>query len=557
MKKSKRIISILLVTVLILTIIPINVFAQSIGEGNSKTQVSLTIADSNLVVSVPTTIVLNGTPNENGEYVGEYSVKASGDIAGDKVVNIKPQEYNISLHQKDRTDKEALITQEKTEFTSEDLKNNQSANGKVVATKLLAGNWYGTANFELSITPSVSHIAKTVMGYNVNVNDWGAILGTDNRTTENSATTYDAYVLPIEEMSLKNGDTLICTNLQTNKNFIYTAYFLNKDFKYIKGSNYVWKGQNREIPITEDIKYMYFTVVNEVNVNNKYNKEDIPFEDFILYKNEISDNNKIDFISIWNDMITFDNNFKINEKKMGHNVEWDYSEKEMYVTSPLEYRLNYYDMYDIDIKLTSDKVPIAAHLDNLNYSKMTLKEVKEKYPKVMTFEEVILFAKNHNKIIYVEPIGKEVEELINKHNAKDFVFIQRFNTLDDASTTVFPLKKAQWSCIGATHFNEQYIKNWQKRYPEISLCSGGYTVVDHFTDEQIDWCVENNIEVGVGFFGGNMSDPRHNSYAVTNMIHFFKNHDKSVMDKIDYFMYDNEETSELLIKAAYRYVYGM
>lgn len=117
MKKSKKVISVLLATVLMLTIIPINVFAQSIeNEGNAKTQVSLTIEDSDLVVSVPTTIIMSGTPNEKGEYIGEYSVKASGNIAGDKVINIVPEEYNIALHQNGRNDKEAIISQDKTSF---------------------------------------------------------------------------------------------------------------------------------------------------------------------------------------------------------------------------------------------------------------------------------------------------------------------------------------------------------------------------------------------------------------------------------------------------------
>ena len=175
MKKSKKIISILLAAVLMLTIIPINVFAQSIGEGNAQTQVSLTIEDSDLVVSVPTTIILNGTPNEKGEYIGEYSVKASGNIAGDKVVNIEPEEYNIALHQNGRNDKEAVISQKKTEFTSTDLENNTTANGKVTATNLLAGTWNGTANFEISINLSGLDIIGATEIFNRYDSDFGLI----------------------------------------------------------------------------------------------------------------------------------------------------------------------------------------------------------------------------------------------------------------------------------------------------------------------------------------------------------------------------------------------
>lgn len=46
---------------------------------DTQTEVYLTADDSDLIVSVPTTIIVSGTPTTDGKYVGEYSVGVDGD----------------------------------------------------------------------------------------------------------------------------------------------------------------------------------------------------------------------------------------------------------------------------------------------------------------------------------------------------------------------------------------------------------------------------------------------------------------------------------------------
>lgn len=170
--KSKKIISILLTALTVLSVNPISAFAQSsigstssniligedveqkvktqyeeIEEGNTQTQVYLTVEDSDLVVSVPTTIILSGTPDTEGNYIGEYSVGVSGNMSGDKNTIIKPEKSHVDLIQKGKRNRDAIITQEKTEFDTIDFSNNTITTGIVTSTGLTAGNWNGSATF--------------------------------------------------------------------------------------------------------------------------------------------------------------------------------------------------------------------------------------------------------------------------------------------------------------------------------------------------------------------------------------------------------------------------
>lgn len=174
--KIKKLLSMLLTVLIMLSALPISAYAQSstgstsgntsvgedyvqkkktqyadVKESNTKTKVALTVEDSNLVVSVPTTIIVNGTPNNNGEYIGKYSVGVSGDMSGNKEVTIEPESSNIELQQKGKTNHNAVITQEKTLFNSDDFKNNVTTNGTVTATGLTAGSWNGITNFNIGI----------------------------------------------------------------------------------------------------------------------------------------------------------------------------------------------------------------------------------------------------------------------------------------------------------------------------------------------------------------------------------------------------------------------
>lgn len=123
-----------------------------VGIGQSNTDVYLTIDNNGVLVGVPATIILSGTPDDTGNYIGKYSIRVEGDIAGDNTLTVKPKSDTVSLTQKGKTDQNAVIEQEQTDFTSDDLKNKTTTNGTVTATGLTAGTWNGSGTFEISIT---------------------------------------------------------------------------------------------------------------------------------------------------------------------------------------------------------------------------------------------------------------------------------------------------------------------------------------------------------------------------------------------------------------------
>ena len=172
MRKSK-IISVFMAAVMVASTIPMSAFAASVGssstdisvgadtkqnaqtqyteiaESDTQTQVYLSVDESDLIVSLPTTIILSGTPNEKGQYIGNYSVGVKGEMSGDKVVNIEPESTTIALHQKGKLDSEATISQEQTTFDTDDFKTKTTTTGTVTAERLSAGSWNSSFNFSV------------------------------------------------------------------------------------------------------------------------------------------------------------------------------------------------------------------------------------------------------------------------------------------------------------------------------------------------------------------------------------------------------------------------
>lgn len=183
MNKNK-ILSICLATTMIVNALPMTVFASSIGssadntnigedtaqnaktqyteiaESNAQTQVYLTVSDSDLIVSLPTTVIVSGTPDKQGQYVGNYSIGVKGDMTGDKTVNIEPDNTDVELIQKGKTPMSATIQQNQTEFTTDDFKNNAQTTGIVSADRLTAGSWNGEFNFNININKINSYYSS-------------------------------------------------------------------------------------------------------------------------------------------------------------------------------------------------------------------------------------------------------------------------------------------------------------------------------------------------------------------------------------------------------------
>lgn len=160
-----------------------------IVEGNAQTTVYLTVDEKNLVASLPTSVILSGTPDAQGKYIGKYSIKASGDMSGDKVINISPENNNVDVKQKGKINKSATINQIKTEFTTDDLKNSVQSEGTVTADKLTAGSWNGDFNFNVS-TQKINHFYSSLNLAAQDINQ--TTMGTKNtvadlETAENAA----------------------------------------------------------------------------------------------------------------------------------------------------------------------------------------------------------------------------------------------------------------------------------------------------------------------------------------------------------------------------------
>lgn len=218
--KFKKAISLGLVSAMAITAFPISTFAASVGSDsmntligedtaqNAKTQYSeiaiddaqtevyLTVEDKDLIASLPTTIIVSGAPTSDGKYIGNYSVGVSGDMSGDKLVTIEPENDNVALKQKGKNDKTATITQEQTEFDSDDFKNKAQTTGAVTADRLTAGSWNGSFNFNINSKKiHYSYYSSIELAAN----------DANNMTTANADITEDNYDNAVAALFINNG----------------------------------------------------------------------------------------------------------------------------------------------------------------------------------------------------------------------------------------------------------------------------------------------------------------------------------------------------------------
>lgn len=122
---------------------------------SSETQVYAT-RSSNFSVYIPKIITLDGQTGE-----GKYKVKISGEINGNTVVNVVPDE-TFQLYEQDasldpKESIQAKITQSKTQWLSTDIisPNEIEGIGIINASSISAGKWSGTFNFQITTETSV------------------------------------------------------------------------------------------------------------------------------------------------------------------------------------------------------------------------------------------------------------------------------------------------------------------------------------------------------------------------------------------------------------------
>lgn len=116
--------------------------------------------DGSIIVSLPTTLILSGTPDADGYYAGSGIVKAKGNIAGTSIVNVVP-DSTVTLSSQGKDDITATITQQFTKFvlpgssvTGDDVNkhldyvfNDECKSTIIVKTnQATAGSWSGTYN---------------------------------------------------------------------------------------------------------------------------------------------------------------------------------------------------------------------------------------------------------------------------------------------------------------------------------------------------------------------------------------------------------------------------
>ena len=99
---------------------------------------------SNFEVTIPKIIVLTGS--QNGPSTASYKVCASGDIAGEEIVKIIPDDF-VTLSTKNKESVNGTISQEKTSWSTSELSNEEYIG--TINANLSAGKWSGTFNFNI------------------------------------------------------------------------------------------------------------------------------------------------------------------------------------------------------------------------------------------------------------------------------------------------------------------------------------------------------------------------------------------------------------------------
>lgn len=110
---------------------------------DNKTKVYVT-QSSEFSVTIPKTIILNG--NKNSEKSGLYEVTVTGDIAGDEIINVVP-DNTFLMSQSGKDDVTATIQQDKTEWKYNEF--STTAQGKITANDITAGSWEGEFYFDI------------------------------------------------------------------------------------------------------------------------------------------------------------------------------------------------------------------------------------------------------------------------------------------------------------------------------------------------------------------------------------------------------------------------
>ena len=122
--------------------------------------------DGDILVGLPTVLIMSGTADANGYYVAEGKGKVKGNIAGTTTINVVP-DASFTMSQSGKSDITATVTQDYTKFvvptssaTGADVNKNVTPtfndnavfNVNVKTNQATAGSWHGAFNYTVSLT---------------------------------------------------------------------------------------------------------------------------------------------------------------------------------------------------------------------------------------------------------------------------------------------------------------------------------------------------------------------------------------------------------------------
>lgn len=123
------------------------------GVDGTNNPVKVTASHSSTFsVVIPKEITLENT--SGSDYSSKYTVKVTGDIAGNETVTVEPAVSTFELQQTNKSDLNAEVVQTDVTATGKNLEDGNGTkemNGTVTAQGVKAGNWAGTFNFNIDL----------------------------------------------------------------------------------------------------------------------------------------------------------------------------------------------------------------------------------------------------------------------------------------------------------------------------------------------------------------------------------------------------------------------
>ena len=488
---------------------------EEVGEGRTSTDVFLTIDNSDIKVTVPTTIILDGAPTEDGKYIGKYSVRVEGDMAGNQTLTVEPKENTVSLMQQGKNNETADIQQKQTTFSADDLKNKVTTTGTATATALTAGTWSGLATFEIGINSIVDNsIVNTVLGNNAKRFGASAKINTDHSLSLNftEARLYDIYAIPISILGLQVGDKITIKNEGT-ENYMMSVDTLNSSWNNLNvSSGWTLDQQETSLVIPENCFALSFVVeklkagTDTADTNRiDFDIDSIPLNEFIW----TSDKKPINYISVLSRMVREQNGSLISNKINLHNADADWIDN---LTDVLNtHRIN---IMDVDLRKTSDGIWVNLH-DNifkgLTVSSTTYEELKrvDDTDSIKTFNELLVYAKENKIILQVEDkitamrSQENIQELysiIDELDANDLVYFSSDsgnNLLNNVTTCKDDSNVMIYDVWGGACSNEQAELIFEKTKNTILNTTFNYHTP--LSNEEIKTYSDKGYKIEIGF----------------------------------------------------------